>query len=102
MLKQKKLPVRTCLGCGEPKEKRQLIRIVRSPDGAISVDPTGKKSGRGAYICRSAECLTRARKTRRLERAFSTQIPDEIYDRLEAELSDSIANGVGEGNDKNG
>ncbi len=83
MLNKKKIPVRTCLGCGEPKEKRALIRIVRTPDGEILIDPTGKKSGRGAYICPSVDCLNKARKARRLERAFEAAVPDEIYKRLE-------------------
>lgn len=74
------------MGCGEPKEKRALIRIVRTPDGEILVDPTGKKSGRGAYICPNAECLVKAKKAKRLERAFETAIPDEIYARLENDL----------------
>lgn len=86
MTKQKKIPVRTCLGCGEPKAKRELIRIVRTPDGEILIDPTGKKSGRGAYICPEAECLKKAKKAKRLEKAFETAIPEEIYLRLENEL----------------
>ncbi len=87
----KKPPVRTCLGCGEPKEKRELIRIVRTPEGEISVDPTGKKSGRGAYICPNAECLKMARRAKRLERAFSADIPAEVYERFEAELKEGAA-----------
>lgn len=86
MVKQKKPPVRTCLGCGEPKEKKLLIRIVRTPQGEILIDPTGKKSGRGAYICPDAACLAKAKKTRRLEKNLQTEIPDEIYLRLEQEL----------------
>lgn len=86
MTKQKKLPVRTCLGCGEPKEKRAMTRIVRTPGGEILIDPTGKKSGRGAYICPNADCLKKAKRAKRLEKAFETAIPEEIYLRLEAEL----------------
>ncbi len=75
-----------CAGCGEMKPKRELVRIVKSPEGEISLDLTGRKPGRGAYICRDADCLKAARKARRLEKAFSCKIPEEIYDRLEEEL----------------
>ena len=78
----RKVPTRRCIGCGESKEKRDLVRIVRSKDGDISVDATGKKNGRGAYICKSTECLKKAIKSKSLERAFSTPIPQEIYDSL--------------------
>lgn len=87
-MKQKKIPLRTCTGCGETKPKQELIRVVKSPDCEVSLDLTGKKSGRGAYICRSLSCLKKARKARRFERAFEMQIPDEVYDRLERELAD--------------
>lgn len=80
--KQKKIPVRTCIGCGESKPKKELVRVVREPDGNLCVDLTGKKNGRGAYICHSTECLKKARKGRRLEKSFSMQIPDEVYDEL--------------------
>lgn len=89
---QKKIPMRKCVGCGEMFEKRQLVRIVKAPeneDGTpseVSVDKTGKKAGRGAYICNNAECLAKAKKARRLEKAFSCRIPDEVYERLEEEL----------------
>ncbi len=83
---QKKIPMRQCLGCGEPKEKRELIRVVRSPEGELSIDLTGKKSGRGAYICRDVECFRKAKKARRLEKSFEMAIPEEIYIKLEAEL----------------
>lgn len=83
----KKIPMRMCLGCGEMKPKKELIRAVKSPDGEISIDLTGKKSGRGAYICRSTECFRKARKARRLEKAFSCQISDEVYDGMEKELT---------------
>ena len=78
--------MRMCAGCGERREKKELVRVVRDPEGNISLDSTGKKSGRGAYVCRSPECLKKARKARRLERSFSCQIPDEVYQRLEEEL----------------
>lgn len=83
---QKKIPMRQCLGCGEPKEKRELIRVVRSPEGELSIDLTGKKSGRGAYICRDVECFRKAKKARRLEKSFEMAIPEDIYIKLEAEL----------------
>ena len=84
---QKKIPMRMCTGCGEMKPKRELVRVVKSPEGEVSLDLTGKKPGRGAYVCRSADCLRAARKARRFERAFSCRIPDEVYDRTEEELS---------------
>lgn len=93
MINKKKQPVRTCLGCGEPKEKKALIRIVRTPEGEILIDPTGKKSGRGAYICPDAECLIKAKKAHRLEKSFSCQIPEDIYLRLEEELTGGGENG---------
>ncbi|MBP3270707.1 MAG: YlxR family protein [Ruminococcus sp.] len=86
MIKQKKVPMRMCLGCNEMKPKRELIRVVKSAEGDISLDLTGKKSGRGAYICRNAECFRAARKARRFERSFSCMISDEIYDGMEREL----------------
>ena len=86
MQQKRKTPMRMCTGCGEMKPKPELVRVVRSPEGEVSVDLTGKKPGRGAYICRSAECLQAARKKRKLERAFSCQIGDEVYDTMEKEL----------------
>ena len=84
---QKKIPMRMSTGSGEMKPKRELVRVVKSPEGEVSLDLTGKKPGRGAYVCRSADCLRAARKARRFERAFSCRIPDEVYDRMEEELS---------------
>lgn len=86
-MRQKKIPMRMCAGCGEHKPKKELVRVVKSPEGEISLDTTGRKPGRGAYVCRSADCLRLARKARRLERAFSCQIPDEVYERMEEELN---------------
>lgn len=86
-MRQKKIPMRMCAGCGEHKPKKELVRVVKPPEGEISLDTTGRKPGRGAYVCRSADCLRLARKARRLERAFSCQIPDEVYERMEEELS---------------
>ena len=96
----KKVPLRKCTGCGEMKPKRELIRVVKAPEkraedgslidaGGISLDLTGKKPGRGAYACRSAECFNLARKARRFERSLSCRIPDEIYDEMEKELIDN-------------
>jgi predicted RNA-binding protein YlxR (DUF448 family) len=85
-LRQKKIPLRMCTGCGEMKPKKELVRVVRSPEGEISLDLTGRKPGRGAYVCRSLACLQRARKARRFEKAFSCQIPPEVYDRMEKEM----------------
>lgn len=82
----KKIPMRMCTGCGEMKPKRELIRVVKSPEGEIALDRTGRLPGRGAYVCPDPECLKKARKTRRIERVFSSAIPDEIYDALEKEL----------------
>lgn len=85
---ERKIPLRKCIGCGEMKDKRELVRIVRNKDGEISVDLIGKKPGRGAYICKSIECLDKAQKAKRLERAFSTRIEPEIYDTMRRELSE--------------
>ena len=83
---QKKIPMRQCLGCREAKPKKELIRVVRSPEGEISLDCKGKASGRGAYICHDPQCLKKAIKSKALERAFSTQIPPEIYDKLNEQM----------------
>ena len=83
---EKKIPMRQCLGCREMKPKRELIRVVRSAAGEISLDFRGKAPGRGAYICPNPQCLRKAVKAHALERAFSAQIPDEIYARLEQEM----------------
>lgn len=82
----KKIPLRQCLGCREMKPKGELIRVVRAPDGAISLDFRGKKPGRGAYLCPNPGCLARARKGRALERAFSAQIDPEVYAALEEQM----------------
>ena len=87
-MQQKKIPMRKCTGCNEMKPKKELVRIVRSPEGEISVDLTGKKSGRGAYICRSGQCLAAAKKANRLSRAFECSVPPEVYDRLAEEIAD--------------
>ncbi len=84
----KKLPMRKCVGCTQMKPKKELIRIVKTQDGTITADLTGKQNGRGAYLCHSTECLARARKARQLERSFSCPVPPEIYDSLEQQLKD--------------
>ena len=83
---QKKIPMRQCLGCREMKPKRELIRVVRSPEGAISLDFKGKASGRGAYVCPDMACLKRAMKSKAIERAFETSIPEEIYAQLTEQM----------------
>ena len=89
MMKSKKIPMRMCLGCGEMKPKRELIRVVKSKEGDISLDLTGKKSGRGAYICKSVECFEKARKARKFERSFSCMISEDIYNSMEGELREN-------------
>lgn len=86
MPKVKKIPQRQCVGCREMKDKKALIRVVKSPEGQVSLDTVGRKPGRGAYVCPDPECLRKARKSRALERAFETQIPSEVYDAMEQEL----------------
>ena len=86
MHKVKKIPQRPCVGCREKKDTKSLLRVVKSPEGEVSLDFVGKKPGRGAYVCHDVECLKRARKSRALERAFETAIPAEVYDAMEAEL----------------
>ena len=89
----RKVPMRQCTGCREMKPKKELIRVVRSPEGEIRLDSRGKSPGRGAYLCPEAECLKRARKSRALERALDTSIPPEIYDALALQLEREAADG---------
>lgn len=84
----KKIPMRQCLGCREHKPKKELIRVVRSPEGEIALDFKGKLPGRGAYVCPSAACLAKARKSRALERAFDTALPPEVYEALECQMEE--------------
>lgn len=86
-MQNKKVPLRKCMGCGEMKSKKELVRVVKNKEGEILLDLTGKKAGRGAYVCPTLSCLQKARKSRGFERALSCRIPDEIYDRMEQELS---------------
>lgn len=84
---QKRQPVRMCAGCNERKPKKELIRVVRTPDGEILIDRTGKKSGRGAYLCDDPACLLKARKRKSLERAFGAAVDSAVYEKLEEELT---------------
>ena len=86
-MKPKKIPMRMCVGCREMKPKRELLRVVRSPEGVLSIDPVGKKPGRGAYVCLNAECLKRAIKQKQLERQLETQMTEEVAATLQAELA---------------
>ena len=88
-MQAKKIPLRMCSGCGQHLPKKELVRVVRSAEGELSVDLAGRKPGRGAYLCPKADCLRKARKARRLERSLDCQIPDEVYQRLEEEISRS-------------
>lgn len=85
-MKQKKIPLRRCVGCREMKDKRELIRVVRNNEGAIFVDPTGKKNGRGAYICKNKACFEKAVKSKSLSREFGCEIPKEVYEEIARQL----------------
>lgn len=86
-MQKKKIPLRKCTGCGEMKPKKELVRVVKTPDGQVMIDLTGRLNGRGAYICPNAGCLKIARKSKRIERSFEMQIPDEVYNKMEEELN---------------
>ncbi|MBR4361619.1 MAG: YlxR family protein [Ruminococcus sp.] len=92
MMKPKKIPMRMCLGCNEMKPKKELMRVVRSPEGEISLDFVGKKNGRGAYICKSSECFEKARKARRFEKTFSCRIDESVYEVMADELRNETEN----------
>lgn len=83
----KKIPMRQCVGCGEMKSKKEMLRVLKTTEGPIVLDNTGKKNGRGAYLCNDMECLKKARKNKGLERAFKEKIPEQIYDCLEKEFA---------------
>ena len=89
---QKKIPQRQCMGCRERKEKRAMIRVVRTPEGEVTLDFSGKKNGRGAYLCPNPECLKKAIRSKALDRSLEVTIPQEVYDRLEKEM-EAGANG---------
>jgi predicted RNA-binding protein YlxR (DUF448 family) len=84
----KKIPERKCMGCNEKKPKMQLVRVVRTPDNEVSLDLTGKVSGRGAYVCSNIKCLEKAIKSNRIERCLEIQIPDSVYDQMRKTLSE--------------
>ena len=83
---QKKIPMRQCVGCREMRQKKELVRVVKSPEGVISLDFRGKAPGRGAYLCPNSECLKKAIRSKAISRAFETEIPQEIYDAMVAEM----------------
>ena len=87
MQAQRKTPIRKCLGCGNRFPKNELIRVLRTPEGEIVLDLVGKENGRGAYMCKSVECFKKARKSRRIDSSLDCTVPEEVYDRLEEELS---------------
>ncbi|MCM1253252.1 MAG: YlxR family protein [Clostridium sp.] len=89
-LKNKKIPMRQCVGCKEMKSKKEMMRVLKTGEGAIVIDTTGKKNGRGAYLCKTKECLVKARKNKGLERSFKVSIPDEVYDKLEKEFDGNV------------
>lgn len=86
-MKPRRVPLRKCTGCGEMKPKKELVRVVKSPEGDVSLDLIGRKPGRGAYVCPDPACLAAARKARRLEKAFSCAIPADVFERMEEELA---------------
>ena len=90
-MQQRKIPMRQCLGCRTMFPKRELIRVVRSPEGELSLDFKGKAPGRGAYLCPNPECLKKARKARAIERAFSVSVPEEVYEALEARMEEETS-----------
>ena len=85
----KKIPMRQCVGCGEMNSKKEMMRVLKTPEGPIVLDVTGRKNGRGAYLCQTLDCLKAARKNRGLERSFKMNIPEEVYDSLEKEFGES-------------
>lgn len=86
-MSNKKIPMRMCVGCAEMKAKKDLIRVIKTPEEEVLLDATGRKNGRGAYICLNPDCLKAARKSKGLERSLKTAIPDEVYDNLEKEMN---------------
>lgn len=91
-MKSQKIPMRMCLGCNEMKPKRELMRVVKSPEGEISLDFTGKKNGRGAYLCKEADCFDKARKARRFEKSLSCRIDESVYEVMADELRKETEN----------
>lgn len=93
-LRPRKIPMRQCLGCNEHRPKRELIRVVRTPLGEVKLDPVGKMAGRGAYVCRDLACFQKVRKNGRLSRNLECEIPEEVYDKLIADLADAEEEGI--------
>ena len=89
-MKNKKIPMRQCVGCKEMKNKREMMRVLKTAEGPIVIDTTGRKNGRGAYLCMTKECLVKARKNKGLERSFKMSIPDEVYEKLEKEFDEDV------------
>lgn len=89
-MKNKKIPMRQCVGCKEMKNKREMMRVLKTAEGPIVIDTTGRKNGRGAYLCMTKECLVKARKNKGLERSFKMSIPDEVYEELEKEFDEDV------------
>lgn len=89
-MKKKKIPLRKCVACNENKPKKELIRVVKNTEGIIEVDLTGKKNGRGSYICSNLDCLEIAKKSKKLEKALQAEIPDEVYSKLNEIIEDKI------------
>ena len=88
-MQTKKIPLRKCTGCNEMKSKKELVRVVKNKDNEISLDLTGKKAGRGAYLCKNVECFNKARKIRGFERAFSCKFPNEVFEQIEKDLTEN-------------
>lgn len=88
-MQKKKIPLRKCTGCGEMKPKKELVRVVKTPDDMVQLDLTGRVNGRGAYICPNVDCLKIARKAKRIEKSFQMQIPEEVYNMMEEELKNN-------------
>ena len=86
-MQKRRIPLRKCTGCGEMKSKKELVRVVRSPEGEVSLDLYGRKAGRGAYVCHNIECLKAARRAKRFERALDCPIPNEVFEKMEEELT---------------
>lgn len=89
-MNKKKTPMRQCVGCNEMKNKKEMMRVLRTSDGSVELDTTGKKNGRGAYLCMTKECLMKARKNKGLERSFKMKIPDELYENMEKEFEENV------------
>ena len=100
MQKTRKIPQRQCVGCREMKDKKSLLRVVKSPEGEISLDFGGKKPGRGAYLCPDAACLAKAKKKKALERCFEQPVPAEVYEALAAQLAEAAKEAAANGKEE--